>query len=197
MAGFLYGPPRKLAKVTDLINADLVTHITPGPEFAAMIRMTFDVITGTLITLNRICLSITAALAISSFASIASPSRVSAEIASVQDALEEEVLEQEAFEQVAVAFAMMTWLPRLEGACDLYKKGFFAESELPEAYRTLYQSYVVENPTPESAKTFSKLMELLEGGPQAMAEYFQEDNAEEFDGKFFTGCPLPTKALGF
>ena len=92
---------------------------------------------------------------------------------------------------------MMMWLPRLEGACDLYKKGFFAESELPEAYRTLYQSYVVENPTPESAKTFSKLMELLEGGPQAMAEYFQEDNAEEFDGKFFTGCPLPTKALGF
>ena len=156
-----------------------------------------DLRTRALAPLNRICLSITAALAISSFSSIASPPRVSAEIASVQDALEEEVLEQEAFEQVAVAFAMMMWLPRLEGACDLYKKGFFAESELPEAYRTLYQSYVVENPTPESAKTFSKLMELLEGGPQAMAEYFQEDNAEEFDGKFFTGCPLPNKALGF
>ena len=156
-----------------------------------------DIRTGVLVPLNRICLSITAALAISSFASIASPSRVSAETASIQDALEEEVLEQEAFEQVAVAFAMMVWLPRLEGACDLYKKGFFAESELPEAYRTLYQSYVVENPSPEATQTFSKLMELLEGGPQAMAEYFQEDNAEEFDGKFFTGCPLPTKALGF
>ena len=75
---------------------------------------------GALVPLNRICLSITAALAISSFASIASPSRVSAETASIQDALEEEVLEQ-----VAVAFAMMKWLPRLEGACDLYKKGFF------------------------------------------------------------------------
>ena len=147
--------------------------------------------------LNRIFLSITAALAISSFASIASPSRVSAEIASVQDALEEEVLEQEAFEQVAVAFAILTWLPRLEGACDLYKKGFFAESKLPEAYSTLFQTYVVEDPSPESAKTFSKLLELLEGGAQAMAEYFKEDNAEEFDGKWFKGCPLPTKeALG-
>ena len=147
--------------------------------------------------LNRICLSITAALAISSFASIASPSSVSAEIASVQDALEEEVLEQEALEQVAVAFAIMVWIPRLEGACDLYKQGFFAESELPEAYRTLYQSYLVENTSPESGKTFSKLMQLLEAGPQAMADYFKEDNAEDFDGKFFTGCPLPNKALGF
>ena len=150
-----------------------------------------------MIHLNRICLSITAAFAISSFASITSPSSISAEIASVQDALEEEVLEQEALEQVAVAFAIMVWIPRLEGACDLYKKGFFAESELPEAYRTLYESYVVENPSPESGKTFSKLMELLEAGPQAMADYFKEDNAEEFDGRFFTGCPLPNKALGF
>ena len=73
--------------------------------------------------------------------------------------------------------------PGLEGACDLYKKGFFSESESPEAYRTLYQSYVVENPTPEATKTFSKLMELLEGGPQAMADYFLEDNADEFDEK--------------
>ena len=143
--------------------------------------------------LNLICLSVTAALAISSFAFIASPSRVSAEIASVQDALEEEVLEQETFEQVAVAFGILTWIPRLEGACDLYKKGFFAESKLPKAYRTLYQTYGVENHSPESAKAFSKLIELLEGGPQAMAEYFKEDNAEQFDGKWFEGCPLPTK----
>ncbi len=150
-----------------------------------------------MIHLNRICLSITAAFAISSFASITSPSSISAEIASVQDALEEEVLEQEALEQVADAFAIMVWIPRLEGACDLYKKGFFAEFELPKAYRTLYESYVVKNPSPESGKTFSKLMELLEAGPQAMADYFKEDNAEEFDGRFFTGCPLPNKALGF
>lgn len=60
----------------------------------------------------------------SSFSSFASPSRVSAETASIQGALEEEVLEQDALEQVAVAFAMMAWLPRLEGACDQYKKGF-------------------------------------------------------------------------
>ena len=111
--------------------------------------------------------------------------------------MEEEILEQETLEQVAVTFAILTWLLRLEGACDLYEKGFFAESELPEAYRTLYQSYGVENPSPEATKTFSKLMELLEGGPQAMADYFQENNAEEFEGKFFAGCPLPTKALGF
>ena len=143
--------------------------------------------------LNRLCLSITAALAISSFASVASPSRVSAETASVQDALEEEVLEQETLEQVAVAFALMAWIPRLEGACDLYKKGFFAESKLPEAYRTLYQTYGVENKSPESVKAFSKLLELLEGGAQAMAEYFQEDDAEKFDANFFEGCPLPTK----
>ena len=85
-----------------------------------------DVRTRALAPLNRICLSISAALAISSFASIASPSRVSAEIASVQDSLEEEVLEQETLEQVSVAYAILTWIPRLEGACDLYKKGFFA-----------------------------------------------------------------------
>ena len=143
--------------------------------------------------LNRLCLSITAALAISSFASVASPSRVSAETASVQDALEEEVLEQESFEQVAVAFGILTWIPRLESACDLYKEGFFAESKLPEAYRTLYQTYGVENKSPESVKAFSKLLELIEGGGQAMAEYFQEDNAEKFDANFFEGCPLPTK----
>lgn len=150
-----------------------------------------------MVTLNRICLSITAALALSSFASIASPPGVLAETTSVQDALEEEVLEQEGVEQVAVAFAMLVWLPRLEGACDLYKKGFFAESELPEAYRILYKSYAVENPTAEANKTFSKLMELLADGPQAMADYFQEDDVNEFDGKFFAGCPLPNKALGF
>ena len=146
---------------------------------------------------NRLCLSITAALAISSFASVASPSRVSAETASAQDALEEEVLEQESFEQVAVAFGMLTWIPRLESACDLYKEGFFAESKLPEAYRTLYQTYGVENKSPESANALSKLLELIEGGAQAMAEYFEEDNAEKFDGEWFEGCPLPTKeALG-
>ena len=143
--------------------------------------------------LNRLCLSITAALAISSFASVASPSRVSAETTSVQDALEEEVMEQESFEQVAVAFGILTWIPRLESACDLYKEGFFAESKLPEAYRTLYQTYGVENKSPESVKAFSKLLELLEGGAQAMAEYFQEDDAEKFDANFFEGCPLPTK----
>ncbi len=143
--------------------------------------------------LNRLCLSITAALAISSFASVASPSRVSAETTSVQDALEEEVLEQESFEQVAVAFGILTWIPRLESACDLYREGFFAESKLPEAYRTLYQTYGVENKSPESVKAFSKLLELLEGGAQAMAEYFQEDDAEKFDANFFEGCPLPTK----
>ena len=150
-----------------------------------------------MVTLNRICLSITAALALSSFASIASPPRVLAETTSVQDALEEEVLEQEGVEQVAVAFAMLVWLPRLEGACDLYKKGFFAESELPEAYRILYKSYTIENHTAEANKTFSKLMKLLADGPQAMADYFQEDDVNEFDGKFFAGCPLPNKALGF
>ena len=143
--------------------------------------------------LNRLCLSITAALAISSFASVASPSRVSAETTSVQDALEEEVLDQESLEQVTVAFGMLTWVPRLESACDLYKEGFFAESKLPEAYRTLYQTYGVENKSPESVKAFSKLLELLEGGAQAMAEYFQEDDAEKFDANFFEGCPLPTK----
>ena len=143
------------------------------------------------------CLSIATAFTFSSFISIASPSSVFAEATSVQEALEEEVLEQEALEKVAVAFAMMGWLPRLEAACELHKKGFFAESELQEAYHTLYQTYGADNHSPESTKTFSKLLELLEGGAQAMAEYFKEDNAEEFDGKWFKGCQLPTKeALG-
>ena len=143
------------------------------------------------------CLGIATALKFSSFISIASPSSVFAEATSVQEALEEEVLEQEALEKVAVAFAMMGWLPRLEAACELHKKGFFAESELPEAYRILYQSYGSQNSNPEAAKTFSKLMELLEAGPQAMADYFGEDNADAFDVKYFDGCPLPNKALGF
>ena len=143
--------------------------------------------------LNRICFSVTAALAISSFASVASPSRVSAETASIQDALEEEVQEQESFEKLAVAFGMMMWIPRLEGACDLYKEGFFAESKLPAAYRTLYQTYAVENKSPESGKALSKLLELIEGGAQAMAEYFQEDDFKKFEATWFEGCPLPTK----
>ena len=143
--------------------------------------------------LNRLCLSITAALAISSFASVASASRVSAETASVQDALEEEVLEQESFEQVAVAFGILTWIPRLESACDLYKEGFFAESKLPEAYRTLYQTYAVEEKSPELGKALAKLLELIKGGSQAMAEYFQEDDFKKFEATWFEGCPLPTK----
>ena len=52
-----------------------------------------DIRTGALVPLNRIRISITAELGISSFAAIASPSRVSAEIPSVHDALEEETLE--------------------------------------------------------------------------------------------------------
>ena len=143
------------------------------------------------------CLGITTALTYFSFISIALPSSVFAEATSVQEALEEEVLEQEALEKVAVAFAMMGWLPRLEAACELHKKGFFAESELPEAYHILYQSYGSQNSNPEAAKTFSKLMELLEAGPQAMADYFGEDNADAFDVIYFDGCPLPNKALGF
>jgi len=152
-----------------------------------------DVRTRALAPLNRLCLSITAALAISSFASVASPSRVSAETASAQDALEEEVLEQESLEQVTVAFGMMTWIPRLESACDLYKEGFFAESKLPEAYRVLYQTYGAEEKSPESGKALSKLLELIEGGAQAMAEYFQEDDFKKFEATWFEGCPLPTK----
>ena len=126
-----------------------------------------DVRTRALAPLNRLCLSITAALAISSFASVTSPSRVSAETASVQDALEEEILEQESLEQVAVAFGILTWIPRLESACDLYKEGFFAESKLPEAYRILYETYGVQEKSPESGKALAKLLELIKGGSQA------------------------------
>ena len=154
-----------------------------------------DVRTRALAPLNRLCLSITAAIAISSFASVASPSRVSAETASVQDALEEEVLDQESLEQVTVAFGMLTWIPRLESACDLYKEGFFAESKLPEAYRVLYQTYGAEEKSPESGKALSKLLELIEGGAQAMAEYFQEDDLKKFEATWFEGCPLPTKEV--
>ena len=94
-------------------------------------------------------LGITAALTFSSFISIASPSNVFAEASSVQEALEEEVLEQEALEKVAVAFAMMGWLPRLEAACELHKKGFFAESELPEAIASCTKAMRSEEHTSE------------------------------------------------
>ena len=40
-------------------------------------------------------------------------------------------------------------------------------------------------------------MGLLEAGPQAMADYFGEEDPKAFDGKFCTGFLLPTKALGF
>ena len=91
----------------------------------------------------------------------------------------------------------MGWLPRIEAAGELHKKGFFAESELPEAYRILYQSYGSQNSNPEAAKTFSKLMELLENEPQAMADYFREMYVVAFDVKYFDRCPLPNMALGF
>ena len=76
-------------------------------------------------------------------------------------------------------------------------KGVFAESELPEAYRVLYQGYGSENANPEAVKIFSRLMELLEAGPQAMAHYFGEVNADAFDAGYFSGCPLLNEALGF
>ena len=70
------------------------------------------------------CSSFTAALAFSTLIAFASPPILSAEMLSVHEALEAEVLEQEALEKVSVAFAMMAWLPRLEGACELVGKGF-------------------------------------------------------------------------
>ena len=70
------------------------------------------------------CLGVATALTFYGFIFIASPSNVFAETTSMQEALEEEVLEQEALEKVAVAFAMMGWLPRFEAACELHKKGF-------------------------------------------------------------------------
>lgn len=71
------------------------------------------------------------------------------------------------------------------------------DSQFPEAYRLLYQSYISGNPCPEAVKTFSKLMELLEAVPQAMADYFGERNADAFDAGYFSGCPLSNEALDF
>lgn len=103
----------------------------------------------------RVCFNISPALVISGFVSFVSPSWVAARTLS----------EQESMEKGAVAFAMMIWLPRLDAACELHKQGLLAESELPAAYRALYQSYRSENSNPETVKTFSKLMELLKAEP--------------------------------
>jgi len=105
--------------------------------------------------------------------------------------------EQEALEKVAVAFASMVWLPRLDAACALYKKGLIDESQLPEAYRVLYKSMAVDKPTSDRDKTFPKLMELIEAGPKAMAEYMDAENPNAFENGYFADCPLPGKALGY
>ena len=115
----------------------------------------------------------------------------------VSHALAETTDEQEALEKVAVAFASMVWLPRLDAACALYKQGLIDESQLPEAYRVLYKSLAVDKPTTDRDTTFPKLMELIEAGPQAMAEYMDADNPNAFDNVYFADCPLPGKALGY
>ena len=46
-------------------------------------------------------------------------------------------------------------------------------------------------------KIFSKLMELLDAGSQAMVNYFWEDDPAAFDRKYFSELPLLNKALGF
>tara|TARA_Y100000813_G_C23961375_1_gene257433 strand:- start:351 stop:557 length:207 start_codon:yes stop_codon:yes gene_type:complete len=68
---------------------------------------------------------------------------------------------------------------------------------LPEAYFTLYQSYDSENSNPEAIKTFSKPIDLLESGPQVMADYFGKDDPKTFDGEYFSGFPLQNKSLNF
>ena len=118
-------------------------------------------------------------------------------IVSTPHAIAETKEEQEALEKVAVAFASMVWLPRLDAACALYKKGLIDESQLPEAYRVLYKSMAVDKLTSDEDRTFPKLMELIEAGPQAMAEYMDADNPNAFENGYFADCPLPGKALGY
>ena len=40
-------------------------------------------------------------------------------------------------------------------------------------------------------------MELLEAVPEAMTDYFGEDDTKAFDGEYFSGYPLPKKSLCF
>ena len=105
--------------------------------------------------------------------------------------------DQDSMDKVGVAFASMIWLPRLDSACSLYKKGLISEEQLPEAYRILYQDLATGEQTPEAKRTFSKLMELLETGPEAMAAYLEASDSGAFQQGYFHGCPLPNKALGY
>ena len=112
-------------------------------------------------------------------------------------ALAEPTPDQEALDKVGVAFASMVWLPRLDSACALYKKGLISEDQLPEAYRILYQDLATDQQNPEAQRTFSTLMNLLEAGPKAMAAYLEASESELFEIGYFDGCPLPNKALGY
>ena len=105
--------------------------------------------------------------------------------------------DQDALDKVGVAFASMVWLPRLDSACALYKKGLISEEQLPEAYKVLYQELATDQPNPEAQRTFATLMKLLEAGPKAMAAYLDASESDLFEIGYFVGCPLPNKALGY
>ena len=105
--------------------------------------------------------------------------------------------DQDALEKVGVAFASMVWLPRLDSACALYKKGLISEEQLPEAYKVLYEGLATDQKNPEGQRTFATLMKLLEAGPKAMAAYLEASESDLFEIGYFDGCPLPNKALGY
>ena len=113
------------------------------------------------------------------------------------EAMAEPSSDQDSLEKVGVAFASMVWLPRLDSACALYKNGLISQKQLPEAYRILYRDLAAGPKTPESERTFSKLMELLAAGPKAMAAYLEASESDLLEFGYFNGCPLPNEALGY
>ena len=108
----------------------------------------------------------------------------------------ETLSDKESLEKMGVAFASLIWLPRLDAACALYKKGLIREDQLSDAYRILYKDLASNSVNKPAERTFTIMMALLEAGPEALSEYMDADSNDVNDS-FFEGCPLPNKALGY
>lgn len=99
-------------------------------------------------------------------------------------------------EKLSVAFAMMMWLPRIDGVCDLYKAGYLQKHQLQGAYSVMIENFHANE---DSKATITTLIDLIHQGPDAMKDYFGADLDTDQDGHpeevFFSGCPLPAKTL--
>ena len=67
---------------------------------------------------------------------------------------------------MGVAFASLLWLPRLDAACALYKRGLIRQDQLSDAYRILYKDLASNSVNKSDERTFTIMMDPLEAGPE-------------------------------